>query len=405
MNWIEWAFAQAIGTPEKLVLVYLASRVNAAGVGLSDRPDLERATGYKPRSVQRLLKMLRERHLLEDAGPWYQLLSTEGVAVDVSTLPAPTLEQIAGHFHGCGPQLDEAALEQLRLRPPIDENAIGEAIANHITDAAEYLSDQLQAFERRFAQQIDRFALLNVEQAAPEPPPPPDPVTENPLYRQLLETGLPESRAYALSKADLELDEQAPPEPMPEPATIAHEAAPGPPGDADGVVGVAYDDEPAGRFERIRDLLAGQPVLTAPPPAALAAWQTLEREENRHTVKGEVEAFLLLYPAIVTAARRCAGRMTLEQFLDPQAIAEGRAPWDLDPAPTPAEDAELEADIGRMLGELAQANDPRCQVGPRTVETKADGSKVRETMLGYHRRVLAKYREMQKLKEMGVLGG
>src|SRR5690606_39258549 len=88
-----------------------------------------------------------------------------------------------------------------------------------------------------------------------------------------------------------------------------------------------YSDTWLGRMRRVYDIL--EPPLDEPgedPPRELViAWQELEAGENRHTVKGETDAFELLYPAIVAAARRQAGRMTFAQFIDPKAVAEGRA--------------------------------------------------------------------------------
>lgn len=407
-NWTDWAWMQALPTPEKLVLVYLAERVNTAGIGLWDRAELEAQTGYKPRSVQRLLKVLRDEKRVEDRGPWYQL----GNAWQPDG-PLPDPQETAAVRHGRPMTLQAIADAEGggELRAPIDEAEIGEAIAARITDAADYLGEQLATVLHKFSGEIDRLAMLHMEQReflerppADPPPAPLDPVKENPLYRQLLDQGLPEEWAYRLSREHLELaaavDDRGKGK-----GEIAHQAQPAPAGDAQAPGAQPYADTPAGRCERVKDALTGPDNRRPPTAEELDAWQYLEQLENRFTVTGEVDGFLLVYPAIVAAAQREAGRMTLLEFIEPTAVDAGQAPWDQDPDPTPDADEHLEREVARMRAELEQANDPRCQVQGRTIERKDDGSTVQETMLGYYRRVLAKYREMQKLREMGVLGG
>jgi hypothetical protein len=165
--------------------------------------------------------------------------------------------------------------------------------------------------------------------------------------------------------------------------------------------GGRYPDTPHGRLQRVADILAGEPTETTAPQ--LIIWESLEAAENKHSKEGEATAFELLYPAIVEAARRYCGRMTLAEFTDPKAVGECRAPWDLDPKPTPAEDATLAVEIAAMLGDLAATRDPRCEVQGRTTEKGDDGVVRQETMLGYHRRVKAKWNEMKKLQQMGAL--
>ena len=92
MDLVEWAFVRDLPTAEKLVLVYLAHNANSVGLGLMDRGALERATGYKKRSIQRLLKSLRDDAHLEDIGPWFRIgpsafFDTDPVLAQLAALP------------------------------------------------------------------------------------------------------------------------------------------------------------------------------------------------------------------------------------------------------------------------------------------------------------------------------
>ena len=78
--------------------------------------------------------------------------------------------------------------------------------------------------------------------------------------------------------------------------------------------------------------------------------------------------------------------------------------WEQELHPVDKDDPALMAEIAVMLAELEDANDPRCEVQPRTTEEGEDGVKRTETVLGSHRRVSAKHREMERLKQMGVIG-
>lgn len=386
MLWIERAFTANVPTSEKLILVYLAIGANRAGVGLWNRPELQRFTGYERRSVQRLLKALRDAKLLEDHGDWYVLTHAEAVPAPIDTLPASgslsTASPAGGPENRSG-QLSQEDLEQA-----------GEALAQRLLDASDYLVDQLNNFEARLAQTLTRTIIaLPTELAAP-PPPLPDPVKEHPLYTQLI-TLLPEqeARQAVLARMEREREGEASTASLCGPAELSRETR-----DA-----VNDFETPGGRFLRVWGVLHDKPPDPDKTADLLHQWLSLEAEENKHTVRGETAAFELLYPAIVEAAKERRGKMTMREFLDLKAIAEGRAPWDLDPAPTLIEDATLEAQVRQMLGELNQANDPRCQVHPRTVERGEDGKTYTESIVGYHRRVLGKYREMQKLKQMGVI--
>lgn len=411
---IDHAFIADVPTAEKLVLLFLASRANAVGVGAWDRALLERATGYKRRSVQRLLKSLRDAGLLVDIGhDWYRLDLRPTVLPRKELQPHQELTLPPGDelpdppAPGSIMTLAECAAAeggQAAAGFEHEAQAAGEMIAAKMLDASDYLMDQLAAFESRFAAQIDRLAMLHVEHSAPAPEPPPDPVKESELYRRLAALGVDEAEAYRLAQAELEQlaaaavtapeSDTIPPDPPAE-----RELPTGMARDPD--IGMRYTDSAAGRALRIAHLLEGQDrELSA---VDLKAWAELEAGENQHSIDGEVPAFEQLYPAIAAAARQHAGRMTFAQFIAPEPIADGRAPWDMDPAPTPDEDAVLAAEVQKMLGELNAANDPRCAVQPRTVETLEDGTKRTETMLGYYRRVRGKWQQRRKLKEMGVI--
>lgn len=391
MNPVDWAFRQDLGTAELLVLVYLATRANRAGVGLWNRDELEQLTGYKRRSIQRILKSLRDDKLLEDRGDWFVL------AIANYDDRAP-LEQLTELDVSQPP--DSPARGQILSQADMDR--AGDVIAQHITDAAAEFLDQVMAFEQRLGQQLGSWqrdfaeALQRLIQAGTAAAPPPDPVLEHPLYAQLTGTGLDPEIAYAavveqLKREQAKADPKAPdtpPAPKPEPAA-----------------GELYSDDARGRAERVFGILHYGDSAARLSDAQLTAWEKLEAEENKHTVTGEVDAFELLYPAIVDAARRAKPGTSFDAFLDPRAIAEGRAPWDADPAPTPMEDRTLEAEIAGMIADLEASNDPRCQVQPRTVEKGDDGVTRTESIVAYHKRVRAKWLEMRKLKSMGVIDG
>ena len=286
----------------------------------------------------------------------------------------------------------ENRLYERELQQSPDYDAAGEAIAARIIDASEYLVDQLQAFEGRLEQQLERFVLAGGKFHV-EPEPPPDPVLLDPRYEQLRAI-LGDARAYEQVQAlqNDELDEGRAPEPVAAGKVIQD--------DGETITAMMYDDSAEGRLARVRDILAPGAVLEA---NLVDQWTALEAEEDRHSVAGEtVSGFELLYPAIVAAARRQSGRMTLEQFLDPAAIKACKAPWDTDPNPTAIEDATLETEIAQMMAVIERANHPNCQVQPRVVQKNDDGSTSIETIVGYHRRVSQVYRQLQQLTAMGA---
>lgn len=419
---LEWAFAAPIPHAEKLVLCYLANEVSNAWIGAWDRPAMGEALRYKRRSMQRLIKSLRDRGYLADVGDhWYRLAPEAAEIASTSTEAVAELEQQRPTCechgvvdcpaqHGGRPMtLREVADDEGGLLDRDELERAAELLSGRMIDAADYTVDQLNAFEARFGQllgratlglqdRLDQFlaALGEVAHAAP----PPDPVREDPVFKQLVASGTDEAEAYLVVQALLERRAQQGHTPNRDKAPPA-QTAPNAPGAA--IPSKAYADTAEGRFLRVWDVLHDQ----APTPEALAdllpLWQDVEDGENRHTVEGETEAFLLLYPAIVEAARRYRGRAPMRDFLDPKAIAQGRAPWDRDPSPAPAEDAALQAEIQLMLAELEQAHDPRCTVGPRTTEKGDDGVMRTETVVAYYRRVKAKHSEMRKLKAMGVI--
>lgn len=373
MHLTDWAFEQQLPTAEKLVLVYLASHANSAGLGALDRESLMLHTGYKKRSIQRLLKALRASGHYRELGKWYVI----GKKVSDRIEPLPSKVPVLG--------LDNAQAGD--SVPAFDADAIGEAIAKHVIDAAEYHMDQLQNFETRFAQQVERLALFHVERQEVPAAPPPDPVTVNPLYQQLIDQGMAEKRAYALSQADLDMGEELDSE---APAAVDN---------ADD----AYANTASGRFDRILDILHGSEAKAHDSREGRVEWSTLEREENKHTVKGEPDAFELLYPAIVVAAKANVGKLSMAEFCNPANVAAGLAPWDVEINPIDKDDPALMAEITVMLAELEQANDPRCQVQPRTKEIGDDGVERTETVLGFHRRITAKHQQMLNMKTMEIL--
>jgi len=373
---------------EKLVLLYLAHHASSDGVGRWRREHLEHTLGYKRRSVQRLLKSLRDQQLLEDlTEDWYRI----GIGrPDLNTAPPD-----ADGF-------DQDVLEQIGLerRQQYDFDQADELIEN----LADTLVMNLSNFEHRMNQSIERF-VLHVEQSTPvvDPPPAepePDPVLEHPLYRQLVDAGAPETTVYELveleiAKQGLETLEKTPRERIEALLEDEHSAQGDEPADP-----VTYSDDARGRCQRVADILAGGESRLV-TDHEFAVWQRLEALENKHSVKGEEPAFEQLYPAITGAARRNVG-MSLADFCNVRAANEGQAPWDQDPNPSTMNDQVLEAEIAVMLDELAQMHDPRCEVQPRTTEKADDGSTIQETIQGYHRRVQAVHQQMQRLKAMGA---
>lgn len=372
MHLLEWAFAEDVPHAEKLVLVWLAWRANADGLGLMDRAALAKATGYKPRSIQRLLKSLRDSMLLAETGRgyWYRIgpLHTRGLAKQIAELPED-MRPVPPGLYGGGPITTPLAID-------------AEDIAQTVGD---YLVDQLANVEARLGQRLDRLSMFPVEHDAQPEPPPPDPVKENPLYQELLNLGKPESVAYALSEADLNIEDDLALAGTQPPAATSED----------------YEDSLDGRLQRIADILEG--AASTGGQGLRDTWAALEAEENKHSVKGERAAFLNLYPAIVSAAKANVGRMTLAQFIDPQRAARGAAPWDTENSPVDKNDPELAREIQVMLQELEACGDPRCTVQPRTKELGDDGVTREETLMAFHRRVTAKYNEMLNLQNMGII--
>ena len=64
MHSLEWAFRQDIGSAEKLALVYLCSEASGTGLGSIDRARLTEALCVRTRSVQRILKNLKDLNFL-----------------------------------------------------------------------------------------------------------------------------------------------------------------------------------------------------------------------------------------------------------------------------------------------------------------------------------------------------
>lgn len=379
-NWIQWAFARSLGTGEKLVLVYLASLVSAAGVGRMDRAALAAATDYEPRSLQRLLKTLRDTGLLREQDGWFSLVFSHDTPF--TEVPPADLQPGAA-------ALPAGATADLS---PDEIEAAGEAIARHMTEAADAHLVRFNDVSLRLLMGIEKIAqaarVWEASVADAVAPPPPDPVRESVHFRAFMSGGvLTESEAYELAKKRLEAEGL----PTIEPAAPVS-LAPKPKQQA--VDRKVYMDTALGRFERVRDIL--DPAGAEPWADAMSIWTRLEASENKHTVEGETDAFELLYPAIVMGARRWAGKMTLAQFLDEKAIAANRAPWDFAPA-VANNDVEIQAELGAMLDELERVGHPMAQAPPRTVE----GS-LTESLAAYHLRVKRVHQQLKKLQEMGV---
>lgn len=384
MHSLEWAFQQELGSAEKLALLYLCSQAGGCGLGTIDRPRLTEALGVKARSVQRIVKNLKDEGLLAEQGDFYVVGSAGGVVES-----GGILNDAAGHApigrRGLDARNDEALARQVAaavaekltvfetrvIATGDDANALGTTIADAINDT-------LNNFEARMGERIDRMALFHVEPDS-GPTPPPDPVTENPLYGTLIEAGVDKDRAYVLSEQDLGNDYNY------------DEATP---------AGDEYPDSPTGRYERVLRILDGRDALIA--KETLTRWGEIESAENKHTTKGEHDAFVDLYPAIVQSARDNAGRLSIDDFCNVENYKAHRAPWDA-PAPATATEPEIEAEIATMLSEIAAANSPLCTVQPRTEERGEDGVKHFEPLLAYHHRVKAKYEQMLMQKQMGIV--
>lgn len=375
-NWLKWAFEQQLGTGEKLVLVYLASLVGAAGVGRYRREDLAAATDYEPRSLQRILKNLRDAGHLQDAGDWYSLRGS----VSPQDLPPGDLQ--------LSPPPSSATLS------PGEIEGAGEAIANAMTEAGTGFLTRFNDVSLRLLLGIEKIAqaarVWEESVANAVAPPPPDPVRESAHFKVFMQSGfMAEDEAYELAKKRLEAEgaAQTMAPAAPRPVRTFEQAHPA--GDFK-----QYLDTALGRFERVRDIL--DPAGEQPWADAMAAWQRLEDAENKHTVEGETDGFELLYPAIVTSARRNLGKLSLSEFLDERAIKANRAPWDQAPA-TANTDAAVQVELANMLDELERVNHPMCQAPPRTV----DGA-LTEPLAAYHLRVKRVHQQLKKLQEMGV---
>lgn len=392
-NSIAWAFSQTeLNAGEKLVLVWLAWRAGA-GVGLMQREQLAAVTEYEPRSLQRILKSLRDRGLMHEAEGWYALGNDSPDLPPAAAIADQALKRLANP----APLLDAAEIE-----------AAGETIAKHITEAADGHLTRLNDVALRLLQGIEKIAnaaRVWEDQVAAAPAPPPDPVRESAHFKVFMASGfMDETEAYDLAKKRLEAEGLATDQAaagdnarsIRRADTPARAAAAASGTGAQPASGRSYQDSALGRFERVRDIL--DPAGAEPWADAMTTWTQLEAAENKHTVEGETDAFELLYPAIVTAARRCADTHTLSEFLNPKAIASNRAPWDVAAvdagAPT---EQQLQAETAAMLDELERASHPMATAPARTVE----GS-LTESVASYHLRVKRVHQQLKKLQEMGV---
>lgn len=400
-NSIAWAFAQPeLNAGEKLVLVWLAWHAGA-GVGIMNRDQLAAVTEYEPRSLQRILKSLRDRGVLHESGGRYRvgLMPPEGS--NIPAFPPPELGPAGEDFR-------VALGRELPLMTDQEIARIEDAIAKVFTESGAGFLTRFNDCSLRLLQGIEKIAQAArvwEDSVADAVAPPPDPVRESTHFRVFMASGfMDETEAYELAKKRLKAEGLATDQAaagdnarsIRRADTPARAAAAASATGAQPAGGRSYLDTPLGRFERVRDIL--DPAGTAPWADAMATWTRLELGENKHTVEGETDAFELLYPAIVTAARRCAGSMTLAQFLDEKAIAQNRAPWDVAVAAAGApSEQQLQAEIASMLDELERANHPMCQAPPRTV----DGPHT-EPLAAYHLRVKRVHQQLLKLREMGV---
>jgi hypothetical protein len=387
---IHWAFSQPeLNSGEKLILVWLAWRAGS-GAAILERDLLAQASDYEPRSLQRILKTLRDRGLLHEAGDWYAVGQTPGG--EAPAFPPADMQPL-------GADMRESLARELPLMTDQELGRIEDALAKAITEAGDGLITRFNDVSLRLLQGIEKIAQAArvwEESVADAVAPAPDPVRESTHFKAFMLGGvLTEPEAYELARKRLEAEGVL--------------AGPGP--SAAAVLPVAvqtlvpkgrqplrdtrqYLDSPLGRFERVRDIL--DPAGTEPWADAMTVWSKLEASENKHSVEGESTGFELLYPAIVTAARRSAGLMSVAQFLDEKAIAANRAPWDQAPA-VANNDAQLQVELANMLDELERASHPMAIAPGRTVE----GS-LTESLASYHLRVKRVHQQLKKLQEMGV---
>lgn len=356
-NWIEWACSRTLGTPETLTLVLLATTANKAGVAPKDMAWLQDMTGASPRTLQRHMKTLRDESLIDERGEWIVLAGTGTYQreFDPEQLGTPTPGPVPAHY-----------------------------------GSRRWLQDQFDML-RHLVQQI---AGLPDPGQDVEPEPEPDPILTDPLYLAMIEEGADADLAYRVASRRSNLGE-APVELEPVPAP----ASKGPPR-------LLKNVEENGLLNVLRELHHG--TLTSEQLYGLAdhyfdAWMALAAAENKHTVKGETEAFGLLFPAIMDAAEAWPHDpidfMDLATNPDPKVVK----PWDMSSAQTPADDAELERDIAGMLAELRKVNHPSCAVQGRASEKNAAGVVHKEPIQAYHKRVRAKWQQMKKLESMGVI--
>jgi hypothetical protein len=390
---VAWAFSQSeLNAGEKLVLVWLAWHAGN-GAALMQREQLAAVTEYEPRSLQRILKALRDRGMLHEADGWYSVGQTPGN--EAPAFPPQELDRVQVTA------LVRQVADGIALISPDEIEAAGELIAKHIAEAADGHLNRFNDVSLRLLQGIEKIAqaarVWEESVADAVAPPPPDPVRESVHFKVFSSSGvMNEDEAYDLAKKRLEAEGVINRAPVADTAVAISTASLVRKHATPARDSRQYLDTPLGRFERVRDIL--DPTGAEPWADAMSTWTQLELAENKHTVDGETEAFELLYPAIVTAARRAAGVMNLAQFLDPKAIQQNRAPWD-----TAAVDAnapteqQLQGDLATMLDELERASHPMAIAPARTVE----GS-LTESLASYHLRVKRVHQQLKKLQDMGV---
>ena len=137
MHSLEWAFRQDLGSAEKLALVYLCSEASGDGLGSIDRARLTEALGVKARSVQRIVKNLKDEGFLVEQGEFY-VVGSGGLVIEAHGILKHAVDHAPSASHHV-----EASSDGLQI------NVNTEAIAQELGD---YLSYQLNNFEARMGE-------------------------------------------------------------------------------------------------------------------------------------------------------------------------------------------------------------------------------------------------------------
>lgn len=406
-DWIGWAFSakhpdsdglpgEPLNAGEKLVLVYLAAQAGADGLARLDRDALAKVTDYEPRSLQRILKSLRDAGLLiqTDSG-WYGLGAADAAGLPPAELLEVTLTRPLD-VRDFGARPDPVGLPVISQA---EADAAGETIAEHVNEAADRLMVRLNDVSLRLLGGMERLVLTL---DAPPPPPPPDPVLEAPLYRQLLELGVDQDVAYSQVQKKLAgvethdfRQQNADPAPGHTRSMRSPEPVPAAAAGAHGAQGGGGASTPLERFHMVWNILHDKPPTPAASAELFALWERLEEAENKHSVPGEtVTAFEQLYPAILSTARAQAGRMPMSAFIT-------GAPWDRPAVSTGPGEQLMASETARMLQDIARANHPKIEIGPPTTERDEDTGATRtESTHSYYLRVKRVHQQLLQWQQM-----